>query len=107
MRTYTVQEAGYLLGVSTDAIFRWIREGRLKATWSVNEIGYGGYQINENDLEESICNHTQQVITIVDTYNRRKDRQRQLDYLDARYNELYDELCIIQEMKRNISRWDL
>ena len=107
MKTYTTQEAGYLLGVNAQTINRWIKSGKLKATWSANDIGYGYYQISEKDLEASICNHTQQALAMVDTYSQRKERQRQLDYLDARESELYDELCIIQEMKRQISRWDL
>lgn len=108
MRNYTTEEAAYLVGVSTHTILSWIRNGQLKATRCVGELGYGYYyQINEKDLEESVCNHTQQVLSMVDTYSRRRDRQRKLDYLDARENELYDELCILQEMKRQISRWDL
>lgn len=108
MRTYTTEEAAYLLGVSNHTILSWIRNGQLKATRCVGELGYGYYyQINENDLEESIANHAQHTFDMIELYGRRRDRQRKLDYLDARENELYDELCIIQEMKRQISRWDL
>ena len=110
-RTYSISDAAYVLGVNGSTITRWIRTGKLKVEWKKSRYDENElipcYIIKESDLEECICNHTQQTITMINTYNQRKDRQRQLDYLDARENELYDELCIIQHMKRNISRMDL
>ena len=106
-KIYNLNEAAYILGVSERTLSSWIHEGKLKARLIIDDDRHYRYKIKESDLEECLCNHTQHALDTINRYNRHKERQRHLEYLDAREEELYSELCIIEQMKRNISRMDL
>lgn len=99
-KLYNINEAAYILGVCDHTVREWIKDGKLKAVLLRGSNGYASYQIKEDDIEECLLNHTQHALEVINRFYSRREKERYLQSLDAREEELYEELCVLEEMRQ-------
>lgn len=105
---YSLHEAAYILGAHYSTIFKWVKGGKLKHTWGVNPInGAPIIMVTESQLEDCLNQHTQRAYKSINNSAKKQAKKQYLDYLDQRYDELYSEICIIEQMRKFAEEMEL
>lgn len=96
---YTLDEAAYILGVNKCTLYHWIREGKLEASYGRDESNHRIVVITESQLEDCLVRHTQRAYKSINRSAEKNVKKQYLEYLDQREDELYSEICLINQMR--------
>lgn len=112
---FSASDIAKLYGVNIATVRKWMHEGLLKHQWIADyiydldrEIYYGANCVRKEDLDDFDPIKSQWSLTVMTHRRDKKDAQDLADYLDQRYDELYSELCIIEQTReylRSIEPW--
>lgn len=104
MNVYTTKEAAYILGVSTATLKGWTRQGKIKAHYRKRPDNYCESFYYEDDIDNCLVELTDNTLLTINKSNERKDKIEALNYLDAKYDELYNELQIIESIRNYLEQ---
>ena len=98
-----IEEVAALYGVSAELVYRWVQKGLLKPTPIPNlrrndkSLCYGFDRDQLADFDP-ITNRNS--MWALEKKELRREQKFYMDYLDKREQDLYDEICFINDMKQ-------
>lgn len=101
-KMYTLDEAAYILGVQLGTVQHWIQEKKMKCLYIFDEdTRHWVRYVTETMLEESLANHTEHALKLIEIKNEKRQLKARLECLEYEESKLYNDLCWFENFKRH------
>lgn len=109
VKTYSLRETGKILGIELKTVYNLIYRGKLEAIKIDMDTVGSHYVITEESIKNYIyTKHRGKGYKYLgDKMREREEIRRRVRALEELEDELYENLCLVERIKKNLKEWDL